>query len=87
MTEASTITVSVLGAGCKRCQALYAEAEQAIAEVGVEVELRKVESLDEIMSYAVLATPALVIDGEVRSAGTSPKAAEIAGWLRERAAR
>lgn len=85
--QAEPIKVEVLGAGCKRCQALYADAEQAIAETGVSAELSKVEALDQIMGYGVLMTPALVIDGEVKVAGKAPKPAEIAGWLRERARR
>ena len=73
--------IEVLGTGCAKCKTLYGEAERAIASLGLEAELRKVERLDEIMAYRVMATPALVIDGEVKSAGRLPSAAEITTWL------
>ncbi len=73
--------VRVLGTGCPKCRKLYAEAERAIEMSGVEATLSKVESIDEIMEYGVMMTPALVIDGEVRSSGKALKAAQIAEML------
>ncbi len=73
--------VRVLGTGCPKCRKLYAEAERAIEMSGVEATLSKVESIDEIMEYGVMMTPALVIDGEVRSSGKGLKAAQIAEML------
>ncbi len=73
--------VQVLGTGCAKCVKLYGEAEKAIAEAGVEVELEKVETIDEIASFGVAMTPGLVIDGEVKSVGKIPKAKKIAKWL------
>jgi len=75
--------VQVLGTGCTRCAKLYHEAERAIAEAGVEAELEKVESIDEIASFGVAMTPGLVIDGEVKSVGKIPKASKIAEWLKK----
>lgn len=73
--------IKVLGTGCAKCRKLYAIAEQAIARTGVEAELEKVEKLDEIMAYGVMMTPALVIDGEVKSSGIIPREDEIADWI------
>ena len=73
--------VQVLGTGCAKCQKLYGEAEKAISEAGVEVELEKVESIDEIAAFGVAMTPGLVIDGEVKSVGKILKAKKIAKWL------
>jgi len=73
--------IKVLGTGCAKCKKLYAEAEQAVAHARVPVTLSKVEQLDEIMRYGVMMTPALVIDGEVKSSGRIPKAAEIVSWI------
>lgn len=73
--------VQVLGTGCAKCAKLYAEVEKAAAEAGVEVELEKVESLDEIASFGVAMTPGLVVDGEVKSVGKIPAASKIAGWI------
>ena len=73
--------VKVLGTGCAKCRKLYQEAEKAIAVAGVDATLAKVESIDEILEYGVMMTPALVIDGEVKVSGKVPKAKQIVGWL------
>ncbi len=75
--------IQVLGTGCMKCNKLYAETEKAIAQAGVSAELSKVEKIEEIMKFGTPFTPALVIDGKVRSVGKVPKAAEIAVWLKE----
>jgi small redox-active disulfide protein 2 len=74
--------VQVLGTGCARCNQLYAEAEKAIARTGVDAELSKVEKLEEIMKFGVALVPALVVNGEVKSSGKVPGAAEIDAWLK-----
>ena len=73
--------IKVLGTGCPRCKKLYEEAQKAIAQAGLEASLSKVEKIDEIMKYAVMMTPALVVAGEVKCAGRIPKVAEIVTWL------
>ena len=73
--------VKVLGPGCAKCQKLYDDVERAIAELGVEASVTKVDKLADIMAYKVLMTPALVIDGQVKVAGRIPDRAELAGWL------
>lgn len=75
------IEIKVLGPGCARCKQLYGEAERAISQLAAPATLTKVEDIKEIMAYKILATPALVINGEVKSAGRIPNAAEIASWL------
>ncbi len=73
--------VKVLGSGCANCRttaALIAEVAQA---KGVAVELQKVEEMREIMSYGVMATPGVVIDGKVVHAGGVPSRDKIAGWF------
>ncbi|MBW2526310.1 MAG: TM0996/MTH895 family glutaredoxin-like protein [Deltaproteobacteria bacterium] len=74
--------VKVLGTGCAKCNKLYALAEQAITDTGAPAELSKVEKIDEIASYGVAFTPALVIEGEVKSTGKLPTVEKIAEWLR-----
>jgi small redox-active disulfide protein 2 len=73
--------IKVLGTGCSRCRQLYAAAELAVAQSGLPVTLSKVEDIQEIMTYRVMMTPALVIDGEVKAAGRIPKPAEIVTWI------
>ncbi len=64
--------IKVLGTGCKKCQMLAETAEQAAKEMAIEYSLEKVTDLNAIMSYGVMFTPALVIDGEVKVAGKVP---------------
>ncbi len=79
--------VKVLGTGCARCKALYAEAAKVITTLGLQADLEKVEKIEDIMAFRIMATPALVIDGEVKSAGRLPSAAEITTWLTPAAAK
>ena len=74
--------IKVLGPGCVKCNKLYQEAEKAVAETGGDAELEKLEGIDDIMSYGVMMTPALVIDEEVKCVGKIVKASEIADWIR-----
>lgn len=73
--------VKVLGTGCTRCKQLYAQVDQAIQQLGLNATLVKVEKIDEIIRHGVLATPAIVINGEVKVAGRMPNAAELTNWL------
>jgi small redox-active disulfide protein 2 len=62
--------LKVLGTGCPRCVSLAENAEKAARELGVDYVLEKVTDLDAIMSWGVMMTPALVIDGKVVSSGS-----------------
>ncbi|HKS75397.1 MAG TPA: thioredoxin family protein [Terriglobales bacterium] len=75
------LDIKVLGTGCFRCRQLYSEAEKAVSRLGAPATLSKVEDIKEIMAYKILATPALVINGRVKSSGRIPEAAEIMTWL------
>ena len=63
------VKIQVLGTGCAKCKQLTANAEKAVAELGLAVAVEKVEDLREIMKFKVMSTPALVVDGAVRSTG------------------
>lgn len=76
-----SIEIKVLGTGCANCKRLYAEVDKAIQQFGAPATLTKVEDIREIMAYKVLATPALVVNGIVKSAGRVPAAPEIVGFL------
>jgi small redox-active disulfide protein 2 len=73
--------IKVLGTGCAKCKELYAEAEKAIAFSGVKADLEKVEKIEEIIKYRVLAMPGLVIDEEVKASGRIPQSGEIVLWI------
>jgi small redox-active disulfide protein 2 len=79
--------VKILGPGCAKCKKLYAEAERAVATSGVAAELEKVEGFEDITSYGIMMTPALVIDEEVKASGRVPSTAEIVSWLTSAAAK
>ena len=74
--------IEVLGMGCASCNKLYQNALEAVRQSGKEVQVVKVEDIQKIMSYGVLSTPALVIDGVVKTAGKLPKAEEIKEWIK-----
>ncbi len=71
------IELAILGTGCAKCTKLEANAREAVAELGLECEIRKVTGIQEIMKYGVMMTPALVIDGEVKTVGKVLSSDEI----------
>lgn len=73
--------IEVLGTGCAKCEQLYANAGQAIREGRVDAELVKVTDLREIIRRGVMFTPALAVDGIVRSSGKVLTPAEIRALL------
>lgn len=69
--------LQILGTGCAKCAALAANTETAAKELGATYELEKVTDLNRIMSFGVMSTPALVVDGVVKVVGKVPSAKEI----------
>jgi small redox-active disulfide protein 2 len=61
--------VQILGTGCPKCRALAANAEKALAELGIAAEIEKVEKIADIARMGVMMTPALAVDGQVKSVG------------------
>jgi len=74
--------IEVLGMGCSNCNKLYQNVVEAVKLSGKEIEVAKVEDIRKIMSYGVLSTPALVIDGVVKVTGKVPKAEQIIEWIK-----
>jgi small redox-active disulfide protein 2 len=75
------MTVKVLGTGCSSCQTLETRVQRVIDEAGLDVAVEKVDDMKAIMSYDVMSTPALVVDGEVKSAGRTPSMQELKALL------
>ena len=73
--------VKILGTGCANCKNTLALVEQVAREKGVAIKLEKVEDLPAIMSYGVMSTPGVVIDGVVVHAGGVPAKAKVEGWF------
>lgn len=73
--------IKVLGTGCANCKTTLKLIEDIAAEKGVTIQLEKVEELRDIMSYGVMSTPGVVVDGKVVHAGGVPGRDKIVGWL------
>ena len=73
--------IKVLGPGCPKCHQTEKIIKDAIAESGVEASVEKVTDVMEIAGYGVFGTPAVVVDGEVKSVGKIPKKEEVLGWI------
>lgn len=74
-------SIKVLGTGCANCKTTLKLIEEVAKEKGVAIQLEKVEELKDIMSYGVMSTPGVVVDGKVVHAGGIPDRAKIASWL------
>jgi small redox-active disulfide protein 2 len=74
--------ILVLGPGCAKCEKLARNAEEAARELGLECTIEKVTDLDEILALGVMATPALVVDGEVKLAGKAANARVVKELLK-----
>lgn len=75
------MVVQILGSGCPKCRELAQNAQAAINEVGIEASVEKITDTDKIMDMGVAMTPALAIDGEVKSVGKVLSAEKIADIL------
>jgi len=61
--------IQILGTGCPKCKKLAENAEAAAKDLGIEYSLEKITEINEIMKFGVMVTPALAIDGQVKSVG------------------
>lgn len=74
--------VQILGTGCAKCRLLEEHARQAVAAAGVAADIEKITSIDDIMEMGVMMTPALAVDGTVKSAGRVLSVDQIAEILK-----
>ena len=73
--------IEILGMGCPKCKMLYENAKKAVQETGIQAEVVKVEDMGKIADYGVMMTPALAINGKIKTAGKIPSVGEIKQWL------
>ena len=69
--------IKVLGGGCPKCKKLATNAEKAAEDLGIDYVVKKVTDINEITSFGVMMTPALVVDGEVKTVGKVVEVDEI----------
>jgi small redox-active disulfide protein 2 len=75
------LEIKVLGPGCTNCSKLEQITRKAVSEMGFEADINKITDYSEIMSYPIVSTPGLVINGDVVCSGRVPTQAEVTTWL------
>lgn len=75
--------IKVLGPGCPKCHQTERIVKEAVAESGMAVNVEKVTDLLEITKYGVFSTPAVVVDGKVKSVGKIPGKQDVLKWIKE----
>lgn len=75
--------IKVLGPGCSKCQEAEKVVKEAVAEAGVTADIEKITDIMKIAGYGVFGTPAVVVDGEVKSVGKIPKKEDVKAWLKK----
>jgi len=73
--------IEILGPGCPRCVNLEANAKQAVADLDIDATIEKITDMSKIMSYGVMSTPGIVIDGKVVGFGKLFSVEEIKDML------
>ena len=73
--------IKVLGPGCAKCDKTEKLVKEALSEAGVAANVEKVTDIMQIAGYGVLGTPAVVVDGDVKSVGKIPSKENIISWL------
>lgn len=71
------MNIKILGTGCPNCQLLEMNTKEAIKQMGKEATIEKITEIQDIMSYGIMSTPALVVDEDVLVAGLVPSVADI----------
>lgn len=75
------VNIKVLGSGCANCKRLEASTRKVIENLAIEAEIEKITDYAEIMKWPIMATPGLVINEKLVSAGRIPSEKEISDWL------
>jgi len=75
-------TIQILGMGCQKCNKLYEHAETAAKELGIEYKMEKISDINKIADMGVMITPALAVDGAVKTAGRVPTTEAIKELLK-----
>ena len=77
------LEVRILGPGCPNCDKLEQMVYKVMTAEGIAGDVEHVKDLNQIAAYGMVATPALVINGEVRSSGRLPRERQLRDWLKQ----
>jgi small redox-active disulfide protein 2 len=77
------IEIKILGKGCSKCKVTYSQVLKVVNELDIEVNIVKVEDINDILEYSILSTPGLVINEQLKLSGRIPSTQEIKKWLLE----
>lgn len=77
-----SMKIEILGTGCPNCKKLEANAKKAMDELKVKATITKITEIDKILSYGVMSTPAIVVNGKIKAQGKIPEVEEIKKWLK-----
>ncbi|MFH0788598.1 MAG: thioredoxin family protein [Pseudomonadota bacterium] len=73
--------IKILGPGCPKCLQTEKIVKEAVAESGLPAQVEKVTNILDIAKYGVFGTPAVVVDGEVKSVGKIPAKEDVKKWI------
>ncbi|MFO8084494.1 MAG: thioredoxin family protein [Desulfobacterales bacterium] len=73
--------IKILGPGCPKCAQTEKIVKETVEEYEVDATVEKVTDVMEIAGYGVFGTPAVVVDGQVKSVGKIPKKADVKSWI------
>ena len=74
--------IKILGSGCANCQTTYKLVDEVTQENAIPAQLEKVEDMAQIMSYGIMSTPGVVVNGKIAHAGGIPDKKTILSWFK-----
>ena len=77
------IEIKILGTGCKKCEKTVEVVNTAVIELGLDASVSKVTDIGEIISFGVMLTPAVVVNGKIKISGRIPTIDELKKWIAE----
>lgn len=75
------MNIKILGSGCPNCLKLAENVNQASVECNIDAQIEKITEIDQIISYGIMSTPAIIINDEIKASGRIPTVEEIKTWL------
>jgi small redox-active disulfide protein 2 len=77
------MNIKILGVGCPRCRKLEQQVKEIVQRNNISAEIEKVTDIDDMLKYGIMSTPALVINGKLKSSGITLKDEQILKWIKE----